>query len=345
MLSHFFPNTTLRAVAWLAAMGLLLSSGFSNIAVAADFDLGAVDITTPTGDWLEIKPDEKHMYEFSYDSFEQNDGYTSEAIVSVKSGAKDSVRFNVYSQSQIDEWQKGGDLQPTGVGARLSDSTRNAKDDVRVVWRSRSDASQYYYVVVENARPIASYYEIKITGSGVALVKTEAMLAEEQAAEEAAAEAAQAAGVTEESAALEVAPAGPLTLEGGTGPEDALAPPVDQEILLEPGETRWFTFRYYRDAGKDATQVVALLKMPIADTISFEIWNQDTVRKWANNEDFNPVGAGTPIGFGEDFGKDPKTLVWVSSAEAGQQYFLIVKNRSQETASFRLTVTGPNISY
>ncbi len=342
MLSHFFAHRKLSLLVYITVFGLISGVGFSGSALAADFDLGAIDITTPTGDWLEIKPGEKHMYEFSYDSFEQVDGYTSEAIVSIKSGDKDSVRFSVYSTAQIEEWQRGGDLRPTGVGARLSESTRNAKDDVRVVWRSQSDASQYYYVVVENGRPIASYYEIKITGSGVALVKTEAMLAEEKAAEEAAAEAAQAAGENSEEVAV---PTGPITLEQGLGPDDALAPPMGQEILLNPGETRWFTFRYYRDAGKDATQVIALLKMPVANTVGFEIWNQDTVRKWANSEKFQPVGAGTPIGFGKDFGKDLNTLVWVSSAEAGQQYFLIVKNKSQETASFRLTITGPKISY
>ena len=314
---------------------------------AADFDLGAIDITTPTGEWLEILPGESHMYEFAYDSFKQADGELSLAKVDVEMAYEGSIGFKVYSSKEIAAWQNSGDLNPLGMGSVLSKVTFNDKHDKRLVWLNRTHESEYFYVVVENNRNVASYYEIEIIGSGVGLVRTEAMIA----AEEAAAEAARIAAtevVTEEDLKQELLaaqPTGPVTLEAGLGPEDALAPLPDQEIVLAPGERRFFTFRYFRDAGKDATEVVALLKMPIADTVSFEIWNQDTVRKWANNEKFQPVGQGTPIGFGADFDRDPNTLVWVSRAEAGQQYFVVVRNRSTETASFKLSISGPKIAY
>lgn len=314
---------------------------------AADFDLGAVDITTPSGDWQELVPGQSHMYEFAYDSFKQDDGQLSLAKVDVEISDKGAIAVQIYSSKEIAVWQNGGDLKPLGVGSVLSEVTFNSKDDKRLVWQNRTQESEYFYVVVENTRNIASYYEIEIVGSGVALVKTEAMIA----AEEAAAEAARIAAtevVTEEELKQELAavqPTGPITLEAGLGPEDALAPMADQEIILDPGERRFFTFRYFRDAGKDATEVIAMLKMPVVNSVSFEVWNTDTVRKWANNEKFQPVGQGTPIGFGADYDRDPNTLVWVSRAEAGQQYFIVVKNKSSEAASFTLSVSGPKIAY
>lgn len=322
---------TLKAAICILIAGVLFLAVPAVPASALDFDLQAAEILVPTGDWLEILPGQRHLYEFSYDSFEQVDGYTSEAIVDVKMDSKDAVRFAVYTEDNIRTWQMGGELKSIGIGSRLSKVTFNEKDDVRLNWSSRSDASQLYYVVVENPRNVPSYYEIKITGSGVAFPS---QISEPAAGEE-------DAVIFEDSEALEVA--GPLVLEGGTGPENALVP-VEGEILLAPGEERWFSFIYYRDAGKDATQVIAMLKMPVTQSVGFEIWTMDTVRKWQRGEKFAAVGEGTPIGFGS-FGKDPNTLLWVGSAEAGNKYFVIVKNKTDQPAGFRLTVTGPNISF
>lgn len=347
MLAPHYRRVLLAA----AVVGTLLIQSTVAPALAIDFAPDAEEILVPTGEWLEILPGERHLYEFSYDSFKQADGYLSSAKVEVEVAEKDSVQFKVYSSVEIEEWQNSGNLNAVGMGSRLNEVTFNTKDEKKLVWTSRSEASQHYYVIVENARSVPGYYEIEITGSGVAFphqpaAETDANSADEQAAptETVSAETGAQEEVFEESEALETAPASPASAEGGTGPEDALPPP-EAEVTLEPGEKRWYTYMYYRDAGKPATQVISLLKMPIEGTISYEVWTTDTVRQWVNNEKINPIGVGTPINYGVDYPKDPNILVWVGSAEAGGRYYIIVENESDQPASFSLTVTGTNISY
>lgn len=146
----------------------------------------------------------------------------------------------------------------------------------------------------------------------------------------------------------------PGAMMGGTGPDDAVTP-TGQRTTLAPRERRWYTFKYNFNQNEndddtvdnDASEAIVELRMAQAGALSFEVWSQDDVNRWQNGEDFTPTGAGTPafaIGEGDD-DRDRTLLRWVGSGEATVTYYIIVRNNTEETVSYRLTVTGESVSF
>lgn len=353
-------NRITKSVATAAMAAVAVTSVAAVPAYAVDFDPGATAIVTPTGDWLELLPSESHLYQFNYDFIEDDGDVLSEAIVEVEMGSEDSVSFEIYTPTEIEAWANGEDLESMGVGAPLSNFTNNDDHDTRLIWANRSEGSNTYYVVVENNRSdIASYYEIDITGNGVSFPQAaEDVTAQDTADEEAAAIAdvanAEVTGdVTEEAEALVAeAPAADLVeqvaeMTGGYGPEDAVAP-MEGEVTLAAGETRWYTFKYDYDDSDSPSQAIAVLEMEMPESVSFEVWTQDTIREWVNGEEYDAIGAGTPIQTLNDDGdtdSDLDTLQWVGSSKASGQYYIVVANDSNQAATFSLTVSGEDVKF
>ncbi|MCB0062699.1 MAG: hypothetical protein KDE19_11310, partial [Caldilineaceae bacterium] len=137
--------------------------------------------------------------------------------------------------------------------------------------------------------------------------------------------------------------------DAGSGPENALTP-TGEQVTLDAGEWRWYTFEYASDSDGDTepSEAIAELQMTEPGSIDFEVWTQDDIRRWRNGEDFSPTGAGTPAFTGEEDGTDQRNrslLRWVGSGEATVQYYIIVQNQTDSQASYSLTVTGPTVSF
>lgn len=129
-------------------------------------------------------------------------------------------------------------------------------------------------------------------------------------------------------------------------PETAVAPSGDW-LPIQPGEKHWYTFDYTYDEDRDefGNQVLANLTMEVANTVDFDVWSTDTVRKWAAEEEFEPVGRGTYLLDREDDDFDARQLRWVGGAAASDSYYVIVENRSQEPGFYLLTIEGVGVSF
>ena len=344
-------NRLYKAVAATAVAGIALTTVVATPSYAVDFDPGATAIGTPTGDWLELIPGESHLYHFQFDYMEDGDGLVlSEALVELEMGAEDSVSFEVYTPQEVFNWANGEDLDSIGAGAKLSDFTGNENHDTRLIWANRTFGADTYYVIVENARSdIASYYEIKISGDGVSFPQVVQDAAELAPSEE----VAEAPVVEEESADLTAGPSQEVIeqlaeMTGGYGPDDAIAP-VDGMVMLDPGETLWYTFNYdYDESDSSPSEAIALLNMTVPESVSFEIWTPDTVREWVNGDEWSPVGAGTPIEVENEDNEsefDLDTLRWVGSSRASGQYYIVVENETNQAVTFSLSVTGEDVKF
>ncbi len=134
---------------------------------------------------------------------------------------------------------------------------------------------------------------------------------------------------------------------GGTGPENALTP-TDASVTLGACERRWYVFKYdYDSEADDPSNVIAELRIDEPGTLSFEVWSEQNVNQWRNGEDFTPTGAGTPaFAINEGTSNRDRTLLrWVGGSRETVLYYLIVSNRTDAPANYRLTVTGPNVSF
>lgn len=341
MLNKFYKSIATATVAAVA-----LTSVAAIPSYAAEFDPGATAVITPTGDWLELLPGESHLYEFKYDYMEDNGKVLSEAIVELEMGSEDSVSFQVYTPQEVYNWANGEDLEAMGAGAVLSEFTGNENHDTRLIWANRSEGSATYYVVVENERPdLASYYEIEISGVGVSFMPA--------AEAEGTADLAEVAETLVEDSAA-VAEAGPsdemieqvAEMTGGYSPYDAVAP-TEGEITLNAGETRWYTFNYDYNDSDNPSEAIAILNMELPESVSFEVWNQDTIREWVNGDEYDAIGAGTPVKLNNSDGTDLDldTIQWVGSSRASDQYYIVVENETNQAATFSLSVSGEDVSF
>ncbi|MCB0182610.1 MAG: hypothetical protein KDE31_00005, partial [Caldilineaceae bacterium] len=137
------------------------------------------------------------------------------------------------------------------------------------------------------------------------------------------------------------------TAAGGTGPENALVPNTERTVL-DPGETRWYTFLYDEgvDGDNEPSDALAELEMDRPGSIDFEVWTEDDVRMWRNGEDFNPTGAGTAaFDPDSDDNRDRSRLTWVGSGAATTTWYIVVSNESDRAAAFSLSVTGPDVYF
>ena len=155
-------------------------------------------------------------------------------------------------------------------------------------------------------------------------------------------------------------PTQPGTL--GSGPDTAFAP-TNCTVGIGPDQTHWYRFRYGRplDDDEDAegpvsiqpTDAIVTLKMNNPGCISFEIQTPGRLLAQQNpdaDDDVrdNPIGAGSPIFIinsdGDD-DTDPGTLLWRGGSSVSETFYVVVKNDRDAACTYRLSVTGPTVSF
>ena len=84
-------------------------------------------------------------------------------------------------------------------------------------------------------------------------------------------------------------------------------------------------------------------------SVSFEVWTEDDVSRWQDGVEFEPTGAGTPAFTVEDDedadNRDRAQLTWLGSGQATTTWYIVVENETNTAAPYRLTVTGPDVSF
>jgi len=148
----------------------------------------------------------------------------------------------------------------------------------------------------------------------------------------------------------------------GSGPDTAFAP-TNCSVGIGPDQTHWYRFRYGRPLDDDEdeegpvsiqpTDAIVTLKMNNPGCISFEIQTPGRLLAQQNpdaDDDVrdNPIGAGSPIfiiNSDGDNDTDPGTLLWRGGSSVSETFYVVVKNDRDAVCTYRLSVTGPTVSF
>lgn len=136
---------------------------------------------------------------------------------------------------------------------------------------------------------------------------------------------------------LAVMPALAQTPLGG-GPDNPASPTGEWTEL--PVDA-WH-FYGFSDEG-DEENVLVTMKVAPHFGADYEIWSEAEVQKWANEEEFDPIGMGSTACDcnPEDFvGK----FVWFGNFTKGDIYYVVVKHQGEVPSNYTLTIEGKDVS-
>jgi hypothetical protein len=169
--------------------------------------------------------------------------------------------------------------------------------------------------------------------------------------------------VTPALATTAAAPATAITNAGG---------PLPGWVTIEPGATQWYRFKYaYDNSKKDNEPFQAFVELEKAApaNVIFEVWTPSRLNAPLPDPSIDrdeqgavrePVGMGTPMYLDTVWHKegpahnqhrhyvdvfDPMCLTWAGAAKATETYYIVVKNKGMEAASYELFINGPTVSF
>lgn len=117
----------------------------------------------------------------------------------------------------------------------------------------------------------------------------------------------------------------------GSGPDSAVAPPADWQPL-GVGERAWYAFNY---AG-DKSQIEVKLEAEPGNSANFCVWTPQNVKNWASSGGVeNPIGCGNSA----------NPHLWAGNFPTGGKYYAVVKQTGNQTANYKLTVSGKGVSF
>ena len=165
---------------------------------------------------------------------------------------------------------------------------------------------------------------------------------------------------------------------------DNAGAPLAGAVTSEPGSTHWYRFKYSYDSSssKEPSEAVVLLKMNTADCVGFDVETPGTLAASPqDSKQHEPIGRGSPLTKKEaDFDQanadetakdaedtnengqidkdenpyydkehgiveNAQSLIWVGSARAKETFYVVVKNKSSAACGYRLTISGPTVSF
>ena len=333
-----------KLLAGLMTVSLLLSPALVLAETAGG--TGPGDAMAPSSEWTPLTKGEMHWYAFEYRGHEEMqkvdedadaDEDEEEAVwvssniqILLDSEPDQSVAFSIGTPENIREWTLGEEeMEPVGRGGE----DESAPGDL--CWCGTFERPGTYYVVVEHTGigPDTAYYSLEIHGSDVSFTAPEA-----QAAQSVEPEAAVVPAVMDAAGAT-----------AGTGPENALAI-TDEWTSLSEGEVLWYAFQYRGrhefEEDEDEEVVAVWIATPVHvwldsepdGNVVFGIWTEEQVRAWAQGEEIEPVGRGTE---NED---EPGDLFWGGNLGQPGRYYVVVELQGAKAGSFRLSISGEDVS-
>lgn len=138
----------------------------------------------------------------------------------------------------------------------------------------------------------------------------------------------------------------------GVGPDDA-GQPLDCWVSLNGRQWHWYKFRYGYNARTDNPphQADIALTMNNAGCISFELWTPERLKAAKDDHSLGPVGTGTPkftpVDPKSSSSKNqiPTILTWSGSQAGSSTFYVIVKNRTDATCTYQLSISGYSVFY
>ncbi len=123
----------------------------------------------------------------------------------------------------------------------------------------------------------------------------------------------------------------------GAGPDDPLYTTGTWQSLT-PNASVWFYFDYPGDKSK----VEVDLDANGVGQVGFSIYTPALATAWKQDPTTKPVGIGTPPG--TNSASASHDLVWLGGFNAGGRYFVRVTNNNPAPITFRLFISGTNIT-
>jgi TolB protein len=125
-------------------------------------------------------------------------------------------------------------------------------------------------------------------------------------------------------------------VQGGTGPDDALAPAAEWQPL-QPGGSHWYAFEY---AG-DGSQVEIQMGVEPEGGAGFAVWTPEAIRDWGLGLEAESIGRGSPDP------SAPGSLLWIGSFNTAGTYYAVVEHTGDQpgTSYYLLGVSGPGVSF
>jgi hypothetical protein len=126
--------------------------------------------------------------------------------------------------------------------------------------------------------------------------------------------------------------------------------PSDEWIPISEGEATWVVFQYqgHHEFREDedgeqvavwmATSVQIWLDAEPDEAAAFSIWTEEQIRLWALGEEVDPLGRGTANEY------EAGDLFWAGSLSNPGRYYVLVEHQGTEPGSFRLSISGQDLS-
>lgn len=302
---------------------------------------GPGNALAPSGEWTPLTRGEEHWYAFDYRGHQEmqeveDNGDEEEAVwvssriqVLLESEPDEGITFSLWTPENIRLWTLGEDVEPVGRGGE----DEHAPGDL--CWCGTFQEPGTYYVVVEHSGqgPDTAYYTLDVLGSDVSFT----------APASAPVQAAEPAGGGEEEGVDDV------EVAAGTDPDSALAP-SDDWIATSEGQVLWVVFDYQGhhefEEDDDGEEVAVWIATPVQIWLDsepdegsvFSVWTEDQVRLWAMGEEIEPLGRGTQNE------NEPGDLFWAGSLGNPGRYYVVVEPQGREPGSFRLSISGEDVS-
>ena len=329
-----------KLLAGMAIICLLVSPAL--VLADAPGGTGPDDALAPSGEWTPLTRGEEHWYAVEYqghqemqpvedgDEEEEEAVWTSSRIqVLLDSEPDDSIAFSVWTPENVRLWALGEEMEPIGRGGK----DEYAPGDL--CWCGTFEEPGTYYVVVEHTGqgPETAYYTLEIRGRDISFTAPTGVPAA----------AAEPAAESEEPAVAEAVSA------VGTGPDNALSA-GNEWVSILGGEALWYAFDYRGhhefEEDEDGEEVAIWIATPAqiwldsepVGAVGFDLLTQEQVQRWAQGEEIEPVGRGT------ENENEAGDLFWGGTPGNPGRYYVVVENQGTEPASFRLSISGQDVS-
>ena len=288
------------------------------------------EVVAPTGDWKELVGDGIDVYQLLYTHTEDED---SAVEVELEMGTEGSVIFNVFTIAQAQEWTSGQEVEPMGTGSPIDEDTKT-----RLRWRSSAASDEIFFIIVRNERPEASYYELTITGNGVAYpagIALDAAAPAPTAAEATEAEAAPTADAANTAATVTESVA---TEPASTSGPRIVGTPTGEWLTIGPRQFDGYQVLYQFSEGEESF-LYAELEMTEVGAVEFYILNDALLNDWRNGVEIDPLGSGTAI---DD---DELVIAWANRSAGAETFYIAVRNMRDVPTDYKLTVSGNGITF
>jgi len=157
--------------------------------------------------------------------------------------------------------------------------------------------------------------------------------------------------------ALVVTPLFAQTATPGTGRGSAGAP-LANAVEIAGKSSQWYKFKFDYDNSDDEnepSQAIVELRSATIACLKFEVWSKGDLDfpRLDDNDKPQPTGQGTPLIIDreiDDEGDETITTVdnllqWAGGSKGSTFYYVIVKNNGEQSCSYQLKISGPDVTF